>query len=834
MKTLIIAEKPSVCRDIASALGKIKKNGDWYENDQYIVSASVGHIVELKMPEDIDKSLAYWKMESLPIIPKKFDLKPIKTSESQFKVLKKLMGRKDVETIVNGCDAGREGELIFAYIYQLARCKKPVQRLWMQSMTPQAIREAFNNLRDGVEMEPLQQAARCRSEADWLIGINGTRAITKRMYGSRAGNVASVGRVQTPTLTLVYERDQKIHNFKPQDYWQIVANFQVHAGEYEGIFQRPDFKKSKPRNEHDRIDRIWDKSVAEGILKEVQAEKTAQVSEEKKRSKQAPPLFYDLTSLQREANGRYGLPAGKTLRLAQALYEKHKMITYPRTDSRVLPEDYVNTCKDVLQTLSGDLGKHGKKALEQGWVKPSKRLFNNAKVSDHFAIIPTGESKKLTEDEAKIFDMIARRFVAAFFPPAEYDLTIRQSMVGEHRFKTEGKVLAIPGWLVVYGKDKSLGKGELPALSEQDGNPAEAKINSSELKEAQTKPPPHYTEATLLTAMETAGRFVDDEELAEAMKDNGLGTPATRAQIIEHLLKQKYMDREGRDLIATTKAEQLIEFLNVVHTEALTSPSMTGEWEHKLHKIEQKQLSRDAFMQGIIDLTNKVVEHVKGFDEKDEDAEVTAIISPTDNKPMLKNFRSYKSQDGEIVIYQTVGQRKLSAEEVEVLIKERRIGPLDGFRSKFGKPFSAILELDEKNKVKFVFGNNNGGGEDQGSSEPLDLSQLTVIGNCPKCSDSVYEAPSHYSCGKFIDGSKGCDFRISRTMLGKALPAEEIKNLLENKKTSLIEGFRSNRTKRLFNAFLILKDKGGIGFEFPPRAPKKKAEPKAKKSKAAS
>ena len=826
MKTLIIAEKPSVARDIAAALGKIKKQGDCYENDQYVIASSIGHIVELFMPEDMDKSYSYWRMENLPIIPKKFELKPIKKSESQFKLLKKLLRRKDVETVVNACDAGREGELIFAYIYQLTGAKKPIQRLWMQSMTPKAIRTAFENLREDSEMQPLLAAARCRSEADWLIGINGTRAITKRMYGGRVGNVASVGRVQTPTLTLVYERELKIRNFVPRDYWRIVGEFSVHQGAYEGIYQRPDFKKND--DEHDRVDRLWDKETAERILTEVQAHPKALVSEEKKRSKQSAPRFYDLTTLQREANSRYGLPAGKTLRLAQALYERHKMLTYPRTDSRALPEDYPSVCKEVLAKLQDDLGQHGETVLENDWVRPNKRLFNNAQVSDHFAIIPTGERKKLNDDEAKIFDMVARRFVAAFFPAAEYDVTTRLSQAGEHTFKTEGKVLVKPGWLAVYGKGTdSLGEGELPALSQEDGEPTQADISDVQLKEEVTKPPARYTEATLLTAMETAGRLVDDDALAEAMKEKGLGTPATRAQIIDHLVNQFYMERQGRELSPTAKAEQLFEFLNCAKVEALTSAALTGEWEYKLRQIENKELSREVFMKGIVDMTTQVVERTKSFEESDEGAEVTDILSPTDGKPMLKTFRSYKSQDEQLVIYQTVGNRRLAIEEVRELVKERKVGPLDDFRSKAGKPFSAMLELDKDNKVKFVFGNQPGEGED---GADLDLKELEVMGDCPKCGKPVYEAPSAYACEPVLDGSKDCDFRISRMMLGKALQPQSIKKLLQDKKTDLIEGFRSNRTKRLFNAYLILKEKGGIGFEFPPRASKKKtATSKAKK-----
>src|SRR5277367_2875062 len=416
MKSLIIAEKPSVAVDLARALGKVPKKGDFFENDDYVISSAVGHIVELQMPEDIDKKkYGFWRLDALPIIPEKFQLKPIEASKERFDLLKKLLARKDIELVINACDAGREGELIFTYIYQLTKSKLPVKRAWMQTMTQEGIREAFNNLREGSKMRGLADAARCRSESDWLIGINGTRALTKRMFGSRAGNVASVGRVQTPTLAIVYARELEIRNFKPRAYWRVSAEFQVSQGGYEGVYQKPDFKKSD--DEHDRVDRIWDKAAAEAVVAACQGSPMALVTEEKKASTQASPRLYDLTTLQREANNRFGLSARRTSQIAQALYERHKMITYPRTDSRALPEDYIPTVMQTLAALKDDLVPHAQKVLAEGWVKPNKRIFNNAQISDHFAIIPTAlEGVQLEDMEAKIFDMIARRFVAVFYP----------------------------------------------------------------------------------------------------------------------------------------------------------------------------------------------------------------------------------------------------------------------------------------------------------------------------------------------------------------------------------------------------------------------------------
>ena len=539
MKSLIIAEKPSVAADLARSLGKVPKKGDHFEDDRYVISSAVGHVVELLMPEDIDKKkYGFWRLETLPIIPAKFGLKPIEDSKERFNALKKLLARKDIGEVINACDAGREGELIFAYLYQLTKSKLPVKRAWMQTMTASGIREAFEHLRSGSQMAGLGDAARCRSESDWLIGINGTRALTKRMFGSRAGNVASVGRVQTPTLAIVYARELEIRNFKPRAFWRVTALFEVAKGQYEGVYQRPNFKKSED-DEHDRIDRIWEKALADAVIAACAGKPPAAVSEEKKASTQAAPRLYDLTTLQREANNRFGLSARRTSQIAQALYERHKMITYPRTDSRALPEDYIPTVRQALGNLVGDLAPHAKRVLDEGWVRPNKRIFNNAQISDHFAIIPTlTEPKPLEDMEAKIFDMIARRFVAAFHPSAEFDITTRLSVVADHTFKTEGKVLTVPGWLAVYGKntvdDDSPDSKALPALSAEDH--ARASTVDSMLHSETTKPPPRYTEATLLSAMEGAGKLVEDEELAEAMKERGLGTPATRADTIDGLI----------------------------------------------------------------------------------------------------------------------------------------------------------------------------------------------------------------------------------------------------------------------------------------------------------
>jgi len=812
-KTLIIAEKPSVAADIARALGKVPKKDKHYENDRYVISWAIGHVVELQMPEDIDKKkYGFWRLDALPIIPEKFELKPNEKTKGQYLVLKKLIARKDIGEVINACDAGREGELIFTYLTQLSKNKHPVKRLWLQSMTPQAIRDGFQKLRDGSEMKPFADAARCRSESDWLIGINGTRAITKRMFGSRAGNVASVGRVQTPTLALVHAREVEIRNFKPRDYWRVTGKFEIAKGLYEGTYQRPEFKRND--DEHDRVDRLWDRAAAEAVVAACQGAPLAEVSEEKKGTTQIAPRLYDLTTLQREANGRFGFSAKRTLKIAQDLYETHKMLTYPRTESRALPEDYLPVVRQTLGNLGGLLQAHARKVLENDWVKFNKRIFNNAQISDHFAIIPTtSQATRLDDAGAKIFDMVARRFVAVFYPAAEFDITTRLSQIARHKFKTEGKVLTAPGWLEVYGRttveDSDKSKA-LPALSAEDHG--QAKTREVTLHGEATKPPPRYTEATLLSAMETAGKFVEDEEAKEAMKERGLGTPATRADTIDGLIYQKYIDRNERELIPTAKAEQLLQFLEAVKATDITSPAMTGEWEHQLRLMEQGKFPRERFMAEIVEETKGIVERVKDFEEDDSVARVTDMISPTDGKPLRETLRGYKSEDGEFMIYKVIGGRKMEEAEIRELVETGSVGPLVGFVSaKTRAGFAAKLKLakDEKSgkwKAEYDFGEK----ADLGSMEPFWTDPVTGAQLC--------EAGSNYVARERPGGEWKQVFRVGRLMCKKEITRENAVQLMEKGKTDLIKGFTSKKG-RPFDAFLVRKGPR-IAWEFPPRAPK--------------
>lgn len=806
MKQLVIAEKPSVAKDLAKALGKFKQNKEGYfEREDMLITSALGHLVELYMPGDFDAKYRYWSLKNLPILPEKFLLKPIEKTEERFNFLKKMMSRKDVDGLINACDAGREGELIFVYLCELANCDKPKQRLWLSSMTPDAIREAFEHLRTSESMQLLESAARCRSEADWLVGINGTRAVTGRMFGSRRGEIASVGRVQTPTLALICEREEAIKTFQPTPFWKISGNFEIKNGLYRGYLQRNAFKK---QNDEDRSDRFWDQNELERLLQSLlqQVDTAWHVHDTVKITKQSAPKLFDLTSLQRECNQRFGYSAKFTLDLAQALYEKHKALTYPRTDSKALPEDYAPTCITTLQKLDTSYTAFTKKIIDNHWVNPSaKNIFNNKAISDHFAIIPTGTlPKNLKETEQKVYDLVVRRFIAVFFPAAEFAVTTRLTTLTDFTFKTEGKVLVHPGWLEVCRKTDT--KESLPALQPEDEAKATAK--AFELISEETRPPARFTEATLLASMEHAGQFVEDDELAEAMKEKGLGTPATRAQIIENLISTKYLERKEKELVPTAKADQLLEFLRMVKVQELASPALTGEWEYRLHLIQDGQLSREQFMSDIKTMASKIVESVLAFKDSESEHRPTEIISPSDGKCMVETFRAFKSQDGKISIFKIIGNRKMSESEIAELLKNRHVGPLDGFVSKFGKSYSATLELNDDYQVKFNFG------EPKVAPIPKEeLEKFNVIGKCPICGGKVYTTETAFVCEN-TQKETPCKFRVTKMLLSRLIPDDQFERLLKDGKTNLLDKFKSKRTGKFFSAHLILKSDGNIGFEF--------------------
>ncbi|HDR9054767.1 TPA: DNA topoisomerase III [Burkholderia vietnamiensis] len=829
-KALIIAEKPSVANDIARALGGFTKHDEYYESDEFVLSSAVGHLLEIAAPEEYEVKRGKWSFAHLPVIPPHFDLNPIAKSESRLKVLTKLMKRKDVDRLINACDAGREGELIFRLIVQHAKAKQPVQRLWLQSMTPQAIRDGFAHLRSDNDMQPLADAARCRSEADWLVGINGTRAMTA--FNSKGGGffLTTVGRVQTPTLSIVVEREEKIRRFVPRDYWEVRAEFACAAGFYEGRWFDPKFKRDEFDPEK-RDSRLWSLPAAETIVAACR-DQIGTVSEESKPSTQLSPLLFDLTSLQREANGRFGFSAKNTLGLAQALYEKHKVLTYPRTDARALPEDYLATVQSTLEMLkeSHNYLPHAKQVLDKGWVKPNKRIFDNSKISDHFAIIPTLQApKSLSEPEQKLYDLVVKRFLAVFFPAAEFRVTTRITEVAGHHFKTEGKVLVEPGWLQVYGRDAEGADANLVQVQKDE------KVKTDEIAAVAlvTKPPARYSEATLLSAMEGAGKLVEDDELREAMAAKGLGTPATRAAIIEGLLGEKYLVREGRELIPTAKAFQLMTLLRGLGVKELTAPELTGEWEYKLSQMERGNLGRDAFMQEIARMTQQIVKRAKEYDSDTIPGDYATLETPCPNcgGQVKENYRRFACTKCEFSISKIPGSRQFEIAEVEELLREKTIGPLSGFRSKMGRPFSAILKLsfddETKNyKLEFDFGQDQGGDE----GEAPDFSAQEPVGACPKCNGRVFEHGMSYVCEHSVANPKTCDFRSGKVILQQEITREQMAKLLADGRTDLLPNFKSSRTGRNFKAFLVKQPDGKIGFEFEKKEPKAAAAKKTAKS----
>ena len=835
-KTLIIAEKPSVANDIAKTLGGFTRHDEYFESDQYVLSSAVGHLVEITVPEEYDVKRGKWSFAHLPMIPPHFDLNPIAKTESRLKVLNRLIKRKDVGMLINACDAGREGELIFRLIAQYAKAKQPIKRLWLQSMTPGAIREAFGHLREDKEMLPLADAARCRSEADWLIGINGTRAMTA--FNSKEGGfyLTTVGRVQTPTLSIVVEREEKIKKFVPRDYWEVRAEFGCAAGMYEGRWL--DTKHKRDENDPEkRAERLWNRADADAISAACRG-KPGRVTEESKPTTSMAPGLFDLTSLQREANARFGFSAKNTLGLAQALYEKHKVLTYPRTDSRHLPEDYLSTVKETLETIAenNNYRQFAKQILKSNWVKPNKRIFDNTKISDHFAIIPTTQApKNLSEPEQKLYDLVTRRFMAIFFPAAEFQVTTRFTEVEGHQFKSDGKVMTNPGWLAVYGREVAAAEPSAKEGNDRILVPVakgeQVRTDKVDTIALVTKPPARYTEATLLSAMEGAGKLLDSEELRDAMAGKGLGTPATRAAIIEGLLNEKYLLREGREIIPTAKAFQLMTLLRGLGVNELTAPELTGEWEYKLSQMERGHISREEFMREIAAMTEIIVKRAKEYNNDTIPGEYATLNTPCPNcgAVVKENYRRFACTACDFSMSKTPGSRQFEIPEVEELLARRTIGPLQGFRSKMGRPFAAILRIvrDEEiknSKLEFDFGQNDGEGED---GEGVDFTGQTALGPCPKCNAGVYEMGLAYVCEHSVAKPKTCDFRSGRVILQQEILPEQMAKLLNNGKTDLMPGFVSQRTRRPFKAFLVRGADGKVSFEFEERKAKAPAKGKA-------
>ena len=827
-KQLIIAEKPSVAADLARVLGKkfgkLKKDesAGGFSNDHLIITSAVGHLVEQKKPQTKDGKSLPWKMEFLPIMPDSMELEPISKSADRLRKVLKLARSKEVDSLVNACDAGREGELIFRNIIRFGNIKKPIFRLWMQSMTDDSILEAWSSLKQDAEMRFLADAAVCRSESDWLVGLNSTRALTVLQSAAGGFHVTPTGRVQTPTLAILAARQKEVLAFRPETYHEVRATFAAKAGSYNGKWFDPNWKRDEKQPQRTR-DRLWEAADAAAIAARCQG-RPAQVKEQRKPVSMPAPLLFDLTSLQKEASNRFGFSASRTLQIAQECYEKHKVLTYPRTDSKFLPNDYLRVVSNTVSAIGENLPEFAgftADILKNKGIRPSKRVFDSSKVSDHFAIIPTGRFVNLTGDAARIFTLVVQRFLGVFMPNAEFEDTERTTIItspgAQDHFLTHGRVQLQAGWRALYAAGERKKKDELCAVS------AGETVQTTEVEaiEDQTKPPAAYTEATLLTAMETAGKLVEDDELAFAMKERGLGTPATRASIIEGLLTQEYIARDGKDLVATRRGMDLIDLLHKIGLSTLSSPELTGEWEYRLKQMENGNLQRGDFMRDIRSYTSEIVDAVREYMHRGKNPDIPLACPACHEEGLSSRVDAVSCKRCKFHLRRVHAGLTLSDEQMSTLISTGELPVMDGFRSKFGKNFRAGLRMvppaSEKGswKAEFYF-------EDKEPAEgERAAAAATSLGKVPVKDQGeleLLENEKQWMVPDFAQGKDKKGFSLSRTILGKELTADTVRKVLAEGKSDLIKGFISQRTHKPFDAFLTLDvKKGNVKFEFPPR-----------------
>jgi DNA topoisomerase-3 len=778
-KVLILTEKPSVASDIARVL-KVKKSGDFYDNDKYTIIFALGHLVTLCEPEDYNKKYKFWTIKDLPIIPDEFKLKPIKETEKHFNVIKKFLKEKNYEYVVNACDAGREGELIFRFIYKLSNSVIKTKRLWLNALTDDEILNGFKFLREGSEFDNLGKAGEARTEADWLVGINATRAFTRK-----EGLLLSIGRVQTPTLAMIVQREREILSFVPKKYFEIFIDFKKDVFKYKG----------KWISENGET-RIFDKNIFDRVMEKIKVKEGLVDKIDKKSSKILPPLLYDLTELQRESNRLFGFTAQKTLSIAQSLYEQEKLITYPRTDSRYLPSSMKKEVFKILKNINkiktyenfvDELFKIG--------IKFNKRIVDDSKVTDHYAIIPTGVLPKenLSKEKKMIYDLVLKRFISVFYPPAEQMNLIIITEVNKEKFKTDEKYIVFSGWMKVYGKEDDIFK-EIP-IKEKDI----VKIEKTYYEEKMTEPPSRFTDGAILSLMETCGKLIEDDELRDVLKEKGIGTPATRAQIIERLIEVGYVERDGKYLVPLPKGMKLIESLENIPLYDLISPDLTGEWEMKLLSIEKGNLKYEKFIKEIIEFTKKIVQSIinrKGKSLKDE-IYVEIGKCPICDAPLIegekgyfcKNFREKKCN---FYLPKKLLGRKIEREEVLELINNGKTKLLFNFISKNKKRFSAYLELkDDKVVISFP--------EDK-------IINSESIGKCPICGGKVIETETRFKCENV-----NCSFSISKSILGQKIEREDIEKLLKGEETKFYQ-FKS-KGKRFKAKLFLNKNKLTFIFE---------------------
>jgi DNA topoisomerase-3 len=872
-KAVVITEKPSVAQDIVDVLGGFTEHDGWFEGDDYIVTFAVGHLFELLAPEEVDEKYKAWTLDALPIVPEEFRLKPKKGQSERIRTIKKLLFRDDVTEVVNACDAGREGELIFREIVEYLGCEKPIWRLWLQSMTNRAIAAGFENLRPGEELEGLANAAACRARSDWLIGMNATRALTKRLKSRKEKTAWSAGRVQTPTLAMLVEREFEILAHRAKPYWRVVATFE-HAGHsYEGSWFDPNFEAGD--DPELRNDRIFDQARGEAIV--AAAGESGIASETRKPSKESAPPLFDLTSLQREANRRFGWSARRALSAAQRCYERHKILTYPRTASKCLPEDYRDTVDEVLAAYAAGGDHEGPEFAEyataaahlQGaGLENTKRTFNDANVSDHFAIIPTGTlpEEVLTGDDKRLYDIVVRRFLGTFYPPAIWERLERVTVAQEQSYRTRARSLKEKGWRAVLPPTDGEGETVVQPLSTEGGGAEGVSVRSVEtlLVEEETKPPARVTEARLLSLMENAGKQIEDEEVSAMLGDKGLGTPATRADVIENLIGKGYVARIDKALRPSVKGIRLVDTLHRINIQRLTSASLTGELEQHLQDVESGKRDPDDFMKEIQEYANSIVETAKTF-EYDELYDVNESLGncPVCSKPVIEMAWFYRcipepgverEDDCPMLFWKDTSGRYLDRDAVKSLLKDGQTEILDGFTARNGRTYRASIEIDtDEWKLKVV---SAGWNEGEGVSEDPEYDvNPEPLGPC-SCEEKseVIETPKYFVCirkqaedlraealklkkrewkaeGKnqkeiralaaeaTSEIPPSCGFILPRTVCKRELTRDEAEVYLNTGRTELLEDFTS-RFGRPFSATLALKETGRHGFEFPPRKPR--------------
>jgi len=839
-KALIITEKPSVAKDIAAALDGFtaKNGGEYYENDDFVCTFAVGHILGLLAPEEIDPQYKRWRLADLPIIPEVFKLKPLEGQKGRIKVIEKLANRKDVDVLVNACDAAREGELIFREIVEYLGVDKPIRRLWLQSMTKASIRNGFASLADGRKYEGLAAAASCRSYSDWLIGMNATRALTVRLKTkSERGSSWSAGRVQTPTLSLLVKREMEILAHEPLPYMKVEAKFAAKDHEYQGTWVDSNFRRDDEKPEL-REDRIFDFDKAKKIVEEVAKAGSGLASEVRKPKPRKAPLLFDLTSLQREANRRLGWSAARTLRAAQRCYEAHKVLTYPRTSSRVLPNEYVEGVDKLLATFAAGspYEKHAQVLIDKGRQNDDK-IFDDAGVTDHFAIIPTGELRNLEGDDKRIFDLVTRQFLAAFYPPAIYEDVVRTTVIAGHEFKSRPPmVLKEAGWQAVFEKEIEDSGERFPPLQvgKDKVDDAPVKTLNVEGSEFQTKPPARIGEAGLLSLMENAGRQVEDEELSRALqKAEGLGTAATRADIIENLKTREYVDQGLRP---TVKGIRLIDVLERIQAQTMTSAELTAKLELNLSEVEAGKRTAKDFMTQIETVTREVVEAAKNFDyeaiypNKDPLGKCPKCEEDVFERAWFygcaeSTRRSDEQKKCDFLIWKDHYGRYIDRRTVTILLRDGKTSELDGFRNQSGRSYKAILMLENGQLVrKPVEGSESA--EDGLKFEV----NATPLGVCPvhKGDCQVVETASEFICAskkkEKEDGNRGAQgFSFPRVLCKREMKREEVLQFMTDGLTAYLTNFISKKG-RPFSARLRIQEGGGFGFEFPERTSKKKTE----------